>query len=83
MVLMRPGACTNDHISYQTGNAGERYMNVELGVFRPNIPLDPQQGPMPRQQKKGSALQEYFEQLMMCKCKQGMGCTNAVKLYAL
>jgi hypothetical protein len=70
MVMLRPGARTTDHIAYQTGSTSERYMNVELGVFRPNTPLTAQQdSARPRRQKKGSAVQEYFEQLMMCKCE--------------
>jgi hypothetical protein len=67
--MLRTGFRTNDHFSHLTGKA-ERVMHVELGVFRPNVPLNAQQqGLKPRQQKKGSALQEYFEQLMMCKCE--------------
>lgn len=71
MLILRPGARTNDHIAYQSGRSGERYMNVELAAFRPNIPLNAQQGGLrPRRQKKLSAVQDYFEQLMMCKCEQ-------------
>jgi hypothetical protein len=68
--MLRPGWRTNDHISFQAGNIAERVMHIELGVFRPNIPLSAEQQELrPRQQKKGSAVQEYFEQLMMCKCE--------------
>jgi hypothetical protein len=69
---MRTGAATSDHIAPQAGSAGERFMWVEFAQFRSNMPLNQQQqGPKPRLQKKTSALQEYYEQLMACKCECG------------
>lgn len=70
MMVLRTGFRTRDHISPQTGSAAERVMWVELGVFRPNVPLNAQQQSLkPRQQKRGAAVQQYFEQLLVCKYK--------------
>lgn len=69
-MMLRTGFRTRDHISPQTGSAAERVMWVELGVFRPNVPLNAQQQSLkPRQQKRGAAVQQYFEQLLVCKCE--------------
>jgi hypothetical protein len=71
-LLMRTGAATSDHISPQAGLAGERLMWVEYGQFRGKAPLtQQQQGPKPPMPKQTPALQEYFEQLMACKCECG------------
>jgi hypothetical protein len=69
---MRTGAATNDHIAPQAGSAGERLMWIEYGQFRSKTPLSQQQqGPKPRMPKQTPILQEYFEQLMACKCECG------------
>jgi hypothetical protein len=75
MLLMRTGAATSDYIAPQAGSAGERFMWVEYAQFRSNTPLSQQQQqqqqrskPLPKQTP---AVQEYFEQLMACKCKCG------------
>lgn len=66
---MRTGGLTSDHIGPQFGSSSDRFLWVEYAQFRPNIPLDPTgQQAKPRLQKKASALQEYWEQLMVCKC---------------
>jgi hypothetical protein len=67
--VMRTGGSTNDHIGPQTGTGSDRFLWVEYAQFRPNIPLNATAGPKPRLQKKASALQEYWEQLMVCKCE--------------
>ncbi|KAF6256372.1 hypothetical protein COO60DRAFT_1640790 [Scenedesmus sp. NREL 46B-D3] len=69
LIIMRTGGPTADHIGPQMGSRSDRFMWVEYAQFRPNIPLKPADGLKPRLQKKGSALQEYFEQLMVCKYK--------------
>ncbi|WIA10633.1 hypothetical protein OEZ85_010815 [Tetradesmus obliquus] len=68
--VMRTGGPTSDHIGPQFGSSSDRFLWVEYAQFRPNIPLDPTgQQAKPRLQKKASALQEYWEQLMVCKYK--------------
>jgi hypothetical protein len=68
--VMRTGGPTKDHIGPQTGSGSDRFLWVEYAQFRPNVPLGSPTGPpKPRLQKRASALQEYFEQLMVCKCE--------------
>jgi hypothetical protein len=69
--MLRTGAATNDHIAPQAGIPGERLMWVEYGQFRSKTPELPQEGPKPRMPKQTPAVQEYFEQLMACKCECG------------
>lgn len=66
VIFIRPAASTPDLISPQSGPADESFVWFELGMFRANLPARPTVV-KPRLQKKLSALQEIWEQLLMCK----------------
>lgn len=68
-IQLRPGGSTPDLIGPVSGAPWERFVWIELAIFRPNLP-----GPIGaipprpvRYQKKLAGLQEAFEQLMVCK----------------
>jgi len=68
-IQFRPGASTPDLIGPASGAPSERFVWVELFIFRPNLPGPYGTVPLPpsRAQKKLAGLQEGFEQLMVCK----------------
>lgn len=73
-LALRPGGPTPDLIGPASGEPWERFMWIELAIFRPNIPVPagavtptPPGPPYIRVQKKLAGLQEAFEQLMVCK----------------
>lgn len=62
----RPGGPQPDWISPLSGEPHERFVWMELAVIRSHIPA-PVALANPRVQKKLPGLQEFFEQLMVCK----------------
>lgn len=65
-IIFRPTGSTTGNISPTTVQAGsphEPFVWIEYHMFRPNLPSRNQ----PRWQKRLSAVQEAFEQLMACK----------------
>lgn len=66
LVVARAGGSTSDLISPLSGSPKEPFVWVELTMSRLNIPA-PAEVSTPRLQKKLSALQEAFEQLLLCK----------------
>jgi hypothetical protein len=65
-LLIRPAGPVKDYISPVTGKAGDRFVWIEMGTFRPNAPVLGTNQPL-RVQKRLPGLQEAFEQLMVCK----------------
>jgi hypothetical protein len=67
IIYARPGASTPDWIAPLSGDPHERFVWMELAVLRSNIPKPSVVSTVPRVNKKLPGIQEFFEQLMVCK----------------